>query len=129
MTCAYILKRPEFSNVGEQFAWEIANRQVPYELPIVLPEAAWDALPDAISELSHMVQAARSVLDHLSWVMSQSLSSDPDMIAMIELASRGLNHVSEHECALLDDVGMVLRAAVRQMMLDKAAREAERKSA
>lgn len=129
MTCAYILKRPEFSNVGEQFAWEIAHRQVPYELPITLPEAAWNALPDAISELSHMVRAAQSAPDHLSGVMSQSLSSDPGMIAMVELASRGLEHVSEHEAALLDDVEMVLRAAVRQMMQDKDARKAERKSA
>lgn len=129
MTCAYILKRPEFANVGEQFEWEIAHGQVPYELPITLPEAAWAALPDAISELSYKVQAAQSMFDHLSEIMSQGLSSNPGMIPIVELVGRGLKHVSEHECALLDDVEPVLRSAVNQMMQDKAAREAERKSA
>ncbi|MDF3606240.1 hypothetical protein PE067_08900 [Paracoccus sp. DMF-8] len=129
MSCAYILKRPEFSNVGEQFAWEIEHRQTLYELPIVLPEAAWDALPDAISELSHVVRCAQSALDHLSGVMSQSLSSDPGMIAMVDLASRGLQHVSEHEAALLDDVEMVPRAAVGRMVQERADNEAKGKTA
>ena len=127
MTCAQILKRPDFANMGETVAWEIAHRQVQYELPITLPEAAWDALPDALSEVNYMVQMAQGTLDHLSAVISQSSSADPGVIAMLELASRGLKHVSDHEGALLHDVETVLRAAGSRMMQEKASNQAKGK--
>lgn len=123
MSCAQIMKRPEFANVGEQFTWEITHRQVPYELPITLPEAAWKDLPDAISELTHAIRMTQAVMSHLFDVMCQGTSSDPGIIAMVELASRGLQHVSEHEAALLDDVEMVLRATVDRMVRDEVASE------
>lgn len=129
MACAQIMKRPAFANMGEAVAWEMAHTQVPYELPITLPEAAWRDLPDAMAELCHMIRAAQRMLDHLLEVMSQSLNSDPGIVATVELAKRGLEHVSEHEGTLLDNVEMVLRTAVSQMMKNKIAREAERKSA
>lgn len=128
MTCAQIMKRPEFADAGEMLDWEIAHRQVIYELPITLPEAAWMDLPDAISELTHMVRMTQEVMCHLFDVMCQSTSSDPGIVAMLELASRGLTHVSEHECALLDDVEMVLRRAVSRMVQEKVANAAKGKS-
>lgn len=129
MTCAQILKRPAFENLGQAVDWEIRHDQVPYELPIALPAAAWRSLPDALSEALHAVRIAQAAFDHLQQAMSDSATSDPGIIGLIELSSRGLQHVSETEGALLDDVEMILRAAVSRMMENEVSgRGKERKS-
>lgn len=119
MTCAQILKRPDFDNTGAAFDWEIKNNQVPYELPIVLPKAAWRDLPDALSELTYGVQHAQAALAHIHETLSQSLSSDPALTSIIELAGRGLKHLADNEAALVADVERVLRNAVSQSITDE----------
>lgn len=127
MTCAQIMKRPEFDNLGQAMDWEIRNGQVPYELPVALPEAVWRDLPDVLSELAHTIRTARSAFSHLGEMLAQSSSSDPGVIALLELAGRGLDHVSEHECALMDDVEGVFRSTVKKMLNDKVSQENGRK--
>ncbi|MFV0291995.1 MAG: hypothetical protein ACK5II_01710 [Paracoccus sp. (in: a-proteobacteria)] len=129
MTCAQILKRPEFESFGQQVDWEMRNNQVPWELPILLPEAAWNALPDAVSELVYAVRSARNALDHLHQALSDSAASDPGLIGLIELSSRGLRHVAENEGELLDDVEFVIREAVSRLAEHKVnTKSKERKS-
>lgn len=123
MTCAQIMKRPEFENLGQEMDWEIKNGQVSYELPVAPPEAVWRDLPNALSELVHTVRTVKSAFSHLGEMLAQSHSSDPGIIAVLELAERGLDHVSEHECALMDDVEGVFRNMVRRMLNDKVSQE------
>ena len=129
MTCTQIIKRPAFANMGEAMDWEIRHGQTPYELPIVLPEQAWRDLADSMSELTHIVRMAKATLNHLHDFISQSLDGDFGLISLLELASRGLEHASEHECALVDDVEVTVRAAVSQMIKEKVARDREEKAA
>ena len=116
MTCAKILKRPNFDNYGQTVDWEIRHDQVPHELPIALPAAAWRSLPDAMSEALYAVRMARAAFDHLHEALSDSRTSDPGIIGLIELSGRGLQHVSENEGALLDDVERIIRGAVSRMI-------------
>lgn len=119
MTRARILPRPIFDNLGQAIEWEIKHDQVPYELPISLPEAVWRDLPDALSELAHAVCLARNVLDHLNEYVAMAPNTDPGLQATLELAARGLDHASEHEGGLINDTEIVLRRVVSKMINEK----------
>lgn len=77
MICAQIMKRPEFDNLGQAMDWEIRNGQVPYELPVALPEAVWRDLPDVLSELAHTIRTAKSAFSHLGEMLAQKPRKKP----------------------------------------------------
>lgn len=96
---------------------------------VEMPFGTWKNLPDALSEAVYALRNAQDAFDHVHQALSDSAASDPGLMGLIELSSRGLRHVAENEGELLDDVEFVIREAVSRLAEHKAnTKSKERKS-
>lgn len=86
---------------------------------VEMPFGTWQNLPDALSEAVYALRSAQAAFDHLHEAISDSAASDPGIIALIELSSRGLRHVSEHEGGLLDEAAFAIRNTVSELIEGK----------
>mgnify|MGYP006995063361 CR=1 FL=1 len=92
------------------------------EITVTLPGTTAHRLPDALSELAYGVRHAQAALDHIQEALSQSMSSDPGLISLIELASMGLERLIENEGEFVAKVEVILRRAVSGSITDDIAR-------
>lgn len=115
-----IMKRPDFANMGEAVAWEKQHGQAPYEVPLVLPESVWRALPDALNEASYMLLRAARALDYLQEELSAG-NRDPRLADVTELLAHGMRHIYERDGIFLEEIQDVLRQSLERHLPEEAA--------
>ncbi len=98
--------------VKAEMAQKEKARNEKCECLVEMPFGTWQNLPDALSEAVYALRSAQAAFGHLQEALSDSAESDPGILALIELSSRGLRHVCEHEGGVLDEAAFAIRDTV-----------------